>query len=112
MRVGKAVLVLVACLPRLDYPVFGRALESWDRGYVSYACFVHVEAVNSNPVAIEFCRIVEECITGVERRDMREQRQRYLRFRWHLTYSLIKNETIVSTRKRKQSMRSVAVESF
>lgn len=125
LRVTKASLAALIFLPRLDYCIFGRALEKLDPGFISYVSFIHMECLHTHPVLVYYCSLVNEKINKREqysksnKREMRNtelyaytRRQRAI-FRWWLSYTLIKNRQLVQLRKFQiNHLQLVSAESF
>ncbi|CAF1559981.1 unnamed protein product [Didymodactylos carnosus] len=112
LRVTKASIAALIYLPRLDYCIFGRSLEKLDQGFISYASFIHMECLHSHPVLIIFCSYIRERLEERQfllnyykkEANSREElniytRQRFIRFRWLLLYTLVKNEYLKQFRK-------------
>lgn len=111
LRVSKASLAALIFLPRLDYCIFGRALEKMDPGFISYVSFIHMECLHTHPVLIFYSSLVNEKIdqryqySRSNKREMRQvemyaytRRQRAI-FRWWLAYTLLRNIQLVQLRK-------------
>jgi hypothetical protein len=111
LRVSKASIAALVFLPRLDYCIFGRALEKLDPGFIAYVSFIHMECLHTHPVLIYYCSLVNEKIDKryyylkSNKREMRQtemyaytRRQRAI-FRWCLAYTLIRNIHLVQLRK-------------
>ena len=105
-RVVKAFAVTLLFMPRLDYCLFGRALERADAGFIAYASFIHMECLHTHPVLVYFCSIVSEQIdrraqqSRGSKRDVHlyEYRQRIV-FRWWLAITLTRNQSLRRSRK-------------
>ncbi|KAI0985120.1 hypothetical protein GJ496_009912 [Pomphorhynchus laevis] len=63
-RISQASLAAVFLLSRLDYSMFGRSLERYDRGFASYVCWLHLEEIQTHPALIVFCQVVREKIVN------------------------------------------------
>ncbi|KAL7667860.1 hypothetical protein ACOME3_008589 [Neoechinorhynchus agilis] len=61
-RVSQASIAAILLLSRLDQSMFGRGLELYDKGFTAYACWVHLESVQTHPVLIVFCEVVRSKI--------------------------------------------------
>jgi hypothetical protein len=111
LRVSKASLAALIFLPRLDYCIFGRALEKMDPGFISYVSFIHMECLHTHPVLIYYSSLVNEKIlqryqySRSNKREMRNTemyaytRRQRAAFRWWLAYTLIRNIQLVQLRK-------------
>jgi hypothetical protein len=111
LRVTKASLAALIFLPRLDYCIFGRALEKVDSGFISYVSFIHMECLHTHPVLVYYCSLANDKIdkryqySRSNKREMRHTemyaytRRQRARFRWWLTYTLIRNIQLVQLRK-------------
>jgi hypothetical protein len=111
LRVSKASLAALIFLPRLDYCIFGRALEKMDPGFISYVSFIHMECLHTHPVLIYYSSLVNEKIlqryqySRSNKREMRNTemyaytRRQRATFRWWLAYTLIRNIQLVQLRK-------------
>ena len=107
LRVSKASIAALVFLPRLDYCIFGRALEKVDSGFISYVSFIHMECLHTHPVLVYYCALVNERIDKRHQHIQsikREQRHAFQRrqravFRWSLAYTLIRNVQLVPMRK-------------
>jgi hypothetical protein len=111
LRVSKASLAALIFLPRLDYCIFGRALEKLDPGFVAYVSFIHMECLHTHPVLIYYSSLVNEQInqryqySRSNKREMRNTemyaytRRQRATFRWWLAYTLIRNIQLVQLRK-------------
>ena len=110
-RVTKASIAAILFLPRLDYCIFGRALEKMDSGFISYVSFIHMECLHTHPVLVYYCSLVNDKIdkryeySKLNKREIRHtemysytRRQRAI-FRWWLAYTLIRNIQLVQLRK-------------
>ncbi len=111
LRVSKATIAALLFLPRLDYCIFGRALEKMDPGFISYVSFIHMECLHTHPVLVYYTSLVNEKIDKryqylrSNKGEMRHaemyaytRRQRAI-FRWCLAYTLIRNIHLVQLRK-------------
>jgi len=125
LRVSKASLAAVLFLPRLDYCIFGRALEKMDPGFISYVSFIHMECLHTHPVLVYYCSLVNEKIDRryqylkSNKREMRHAemyaytRRQRATFRWWLIYTLIRNIQLVQLRKNQIiHLQLVSAESF
>ena len=111
LRVSKASTAALIFLPRLDYCIFGRALEKVDSGFISYVSFIHMECLHTHPVLVYYCSLVNERIDKREqylksnKREMRNvemysyTRRHRAQFRWWLAVTLIRNIQLVQSRK-------------
>jgi hypothetical protein len=111
LRVTKASIAALLFLPRLDYCIFGRALEKMDPGFISYVSFIHMECLHTHPVLVYYCSLVNEKIdkryqySKSNKREMRNTemyaytRRQRATFRWWLAYTLIRNIQLVQLRK-------------
>ena len=111
LRVSKASIAALVFLPRLDYCIFGRALEKVDSGFISYVSFIHMECLHTHPVLVYYCSLVNEKIdrrhqhNRSNKRELRQlemyafQRRQRVAFRWCLLYTLIRNVQLVQMRK-------------
>ena len=111
LRVSKASFAALLFLPRLDYCIFGRALEKMDPGFISYVSFIHMECLHTHPVLIFYSTLVKEKIeqryqySRSNKREMRQvemyayTRRQRASFRWWLAYTLLRNMHLVQLRK-------------
>jgi hypothetical protein len=111
LRVSKASMAAIVFLPRLDYCIFGRALEKADSGFLSYVSFIHMECLHTHPVLIYYCSLINERIDKryqylrMNKREMRHTemyantRRHRAQFRWWLTFTLMRNIQLVQLRK-------------
>lgn len=111
LRVSKASIAALVFLPRLDYCIFGRALEKVDSGFISYVSFIHMECLHTHPVLVYYCSLVNEKIDSrcqhkqSNKREVQHteihafQRRQRVAFRWCLAYTLIRNVQLVQMRK-------------
>ena len=106
LRMGKASMMALLFLPRLEYSIFGRALERTDTSFIAYASFVHLECRHTHPVLVYFCSLMCEQ-TGkharegrLSKRDLHSYRHhRHIVFRWWLAITLSRNRRLIRWRK-------------
>jgi hypothetical protein len=106
LRVSKASIAALLFLPRLDYCIFGRALEKMDPGFISYVSFIHMECLHTHPVLVFYCSIINEQINKRYQYLRKSKRDMYLYtnhqriiFRWWLTITLSRNMRLIQLRK-------------
>lgn len=99
MRMAKSSLAALFFMPRLDYSIFGRFLESKDMGFISYVTFIHMEVNQTHPVKLAFCELLRKsqkensCCEN-------EKFRKTCRNKWLVAYTLIKNPYLKKERKR------------
>jgi hypothetical protein len=102
-------------MPRLDYSIFGRSLESIDNGYTAYTSYIYVEAIHTHPILITFTQIIYMNILEKRRREkhfllidekqiIEQNRRKSIRFRWFLLLTLMNNLSLISTRRHQRRM--------
>ena len=102
-------------MPRLDYSIFGRSLESIDNGYTAYTSYIYVEAMHTHPVLITFTQMIYMNILDKRRREkqfllidekqiLEQYRRKSLRFRWFLLITLMNNLSLIPTRRHHRAM--------
>ncbi|CAF3629777.1 unnamed protein product [Adineta steineri] len=111
IRVSKAVLASFLFMGRLDYSFMGRNLERLDQGYATYVTFIHMEIIHGHPILVTFCDIIWHDIERKRRTtqytkgnkliydSIMHTKARLARFKWHLFYTLIRNEYLKFLRK-------------
>ncbi|CAF1210621.1 unnamed protein product [Rotaria magnacalcarata] len=114
-RLVKSGIALVLFMPRLDYSIFGRSLETIDNGYTAYTSYLYVEAMHTHPILITFTQIIYMNILEKRRRQkhflltdekqiIEQNRRKCLRFRWFLLVTLMNNLSLISTRRHHQKL--------
>lgn len=118
LRVSKASAAAVLFLPRLDYCIFGRALEKMDSGFISYVSYIHMECLHTHPVMIYFCSLMHENLARRKRASHKKgfdgyRRAQRVRVRWLLAYTLVRNMQLTQLRKaRLAQLQMTTAESF
>ncbi|CAF0777204.1 unnamed protein product [Brachionus calyciflorus] len=97
MRMGKSSLAALFFMPRLDYSIFGRFLESKDMGFISYVSFIHMEVNQTHPVKLAFCDLLRQ--SQDELFCVKEKHSKTMRNKWFVMYTLIKNPNLKRFRK-------------
>jgi hypothetical protein len=90
-RVVFAVIIAVFLMPRLDCSIYGRQMESYDIGFVSYVTFIHMEVNQTHPVKLAFVNLLSS--------ESSTHRITKAKKRWFLIYTLLKNPSLIKTRK-------------
>ncbi|UJR28266.1 hypothetical protein I4U23_009516 [Adineta vaga] len=117
LRLFKSSIALILYMPRLDYSIFGRSLESIDNGYTAYKSYIYVEALHTHPILITFTQIIYMNILDKRRREkhvllidekqiLEQQRRKSIRFRWFLSITLMNNLSLIVTRRHHRKMRN------
>ena len=102
-------------MPRLDYSIFGRSLESIDNGYTAYKSYIYVEAMHTHPILITFTQIIYMNILEKRRREkhfllidekqiIEQNKRKTIRFRWFLLITLMNNLSLISTRRHQRKL--------
>ena len=94
---GKSSLAALFFMPRLDYSIFGRFLESKDMGFISYVSFIHMEVNQTHPVKLAFCDLLRQ--SQDELFCVKEKHSKTMRNKWFVMYTLIKNPNLKRFRK-------------
>lgn len=92
LRIIKSCFVSLIFMPRLDYSVFGRSMESYDSGYLSYVSLIHLEAKQTNPIVITFCEILLK-------QKRKSKNSRSAQKMWFIIIMLCKNPSLVKFRR-------------
>ncbi|CAF1541548.1 unnamed protein product, partial [Didymodactylos carnosus] len=111
IRLFKSTIAIILYMPRLDYSIFGRTLEQYDVGYTSYISYIYVESIHTHPILVSFTQIVymnilkqrQEKITDCDRRKQR------IKYRWLVAYTLLKNLSLITTRKHSRKQRQLSL---
>jgi hypothetical protein len=115
LRLFKSIIAILLYMPRLDYSIFGRSLESIDNGYTAYTSYIYVEAIHTHPILITFTQIIYMNILEKRRREkhfllidekqiIEQNRRKSIRFRWFLLLTLMNNLSLISTRRHQRRM--------
>ncbi|CAF2035268.1 unnamed protein product [Rotaria magnacalcarata] len=112
IRVSKSLLASLLFMGRLDYSFMGRNLERLDQGYATYVTFIHMEIIHGHPILVTFCDMFWH---DIERKrhiihqhsknnkliydSITQTKVHAARFKWHLFYTLIRNEYLKFLRK-------------
>ncbi|CAF1604922.1 unnamed protein product [Rotaria sp. Silwood1] len=111
IRVLKSVLASLLFMGRLDYSFMGRNLERLDQGYATYVTFIHMEIIHGHPILVTFCDIIWHDIERKRHISQHSKSNKLIydsimntkvhlaRFKWHLFYTLIRNEYLKFLRK-------------
>ena len=102
LRMGKASMMALLFLPRLEYSIFGRILERTDTSFIAYASFIHLECRHTHPVLVYFCSLLHEQPreARLSKRDLHSYRHHQrLVFRWWLAITLSRNRRLIRWRK-------------
>ncbi|XP_065068502.1 stimulated by retinoic acid gene 6 protein-like [Rhopilema esculentum] len=113
LRLVSGLLLGLLFLERTQKSLIPRSFERFDRGYVSYLSYLHVEHTFGNPVLVVFVKLLNLCtqcsefgkiqdanvvenVTG--RTTASLERYHLARNRWFLAYTLIKNPALITFR--------------
>ncbi|CAF2660499.1 unnamed protein product [Rotaria sp. Silwood2] len=111
IRVSKSLLASLLFMGRLDYSFMGRNLERLDQGYATYVTFIHMEIIHGHPILVTFCDIIWHDIERKRHISQHSKSNKLIydsimhtkvhlaRFKWHLFYTLIRNEYLKFLRK-------------
>ncbi|CAF0958096.1 unnamed protein product [Didymodactylos carnosus] len=113
IRLFKSTIAVILYMPRLDYSIFGRTLEQYDVGYTSYISYIYVESIHTHPILISFTQIVymnilKQRLEKITEYDRKKQR---IKFKWLIAYTLLKNLSLITTRKQSRKQRQLLISS-
>ncbi|EDV21359.1 uncharacterized protein TRIADDRAFT_60304 [Trichoplax adhaerens] len=113
-RIGKAAILGLILLPRMDYSLLMMPFQMFDSGFNSYLGFLYVEHLHCHPVLITFCEILlnkefDQCVAAMDtphsateiedRYSMQNPKQSNYKIEnkkafnhWHLAVRLIRNK--------------------
>lgn len=110
-RLGGALVCFLVFSSRLDYSPCGRVGEMYDVSYMSYVSYFYMDLHRRHPVANVFIDLIRQRLIDIrksnltfslEEDDLHREMKRLAqlaRFRWALAYTLINNDTLMSSRK-------------
>nr|DBA31533.1 TPA: hypothetical protein GDO54_007367 [Pyxicephalus adspersus] len=91
-------------LARIDRPLFPRGFEGADMGYNTWTGMLQVDLYHTHPVVLSFCHhLMHESISRRHHTSpdvLLDCKNRQIRTRWHLAYTLINNPALILNRKR------------
>ncbi|RDD47542.1 Stimulated by retinoic acid gene 6 protein-like protein [Trichoplax sp. H2] len=119
-RIGKAAILGLILLPRMDYSLLMMPFQMFDSGFNSYLGFLYVEHLHCHPVLITFCEILlnkefDQCVAAMDtphsateiedRYSMQNPKQSNYKIQnkkafnhWHLAVRLIRNKYLSKLR--------------
>ncbi|XP_028413354.1 stimulated by retinoic acid gene 6 protein-like [Dendronephthya gigantea] len=98
-RILKAMAIGALMLPRIDQSIMPDGFQKWDPGFISYICYLHVQAAFRNPVLRVFCQTLIDEKDTQNKNGPKWRRSAQARAKWFIALTLAHNPQLASERK-------------